>query len=105
MYAGIKIRRRGEPFAGHADSFLERLLFQHCRGALGAALQMTRDRLLFARLQFAIHIQPDFFLPFAVRHFTPKVLLPPNVCTMCSRTCFLARASRDITVPIGMSSA
>src|SRR5579864_7703600 len=105
MYAGIKFRRRREAFASHADSFLQRLLFQHGRGAIGEALQMVADGLLCTRIKFTIHIQPDFFPPFAVCHFTPTVFLPPSVSTMCSRTCFLALASRDITVPIGMSSA
>ena len=49
MHACIKLRRRGEAFAGHADSFLERLLFQHRRRAIGAALQMAGKSLFCCR--------------------------------------------------------
>src|SRR5215472_12600842 len=101
---GVEFGRRAKAFAGYPDRFLEFLLFKHGRRTTSTALKMRGEGLLRCRLEFAIHIQSRFFLPFATHRLIPTTFFCPNARTMYARTCLRARASRDITVPIGISS-
>src|SRR5579864_2206820 len=85
--------------AGQAQRLLQLHLLVHGRRAFPAIAQMSRELLLGCSVQLIIHILSNFVAPRATHDFTPAV------SKMYSRTCFLARASRDITVPIGIFSA
>src|SRR5262245_31740512 len=96
---GMKPRRSSESRAGDAQSFLQLHLLAHRGRALAARGQMGGKILLRLRFQLVIHVQSDLVPPLTTHDFLPAV------CKMYSRTCFRARASRDITVPIGMVRA
>src|SRR5437899_1614116 len=92
-------RRRAEPFPRNANSFSP---FHFCRDlhkALRARAQVVGERLPVFRRQLVVHIQRNFLAPLTRHDATPSAL------RINSRSCFLARASLDITVPIGISSA
>src|ERR1700674_2070061 len=98
-YRAAQLRGRVELVSGQAHRFLHLQQLQQRGGALRARAQVDGHFLLLRRTQFAIGVQCDLLPVFTIHDFFP------STCTMCSRTCFLARASRDMTVPIGMPSA